>query len=150
MAISSQAQIKSGNFLIDGDVNQINVSANANFERFRADLSLGYNISEDRINYYHSELSIEPADIYFSLELSRVSRRPVDEVIRIYQVKRAKGWGEIAREMGIKPGSAEFHALKNNVSHKSYKYKESKGNKIKKGKGDHEHSHGKGHGNGKK
>lgn len=140
----SQAQIKSGSFQIDGDLNHINVSANANFEKFRTDLSLGYSISEDRINYYHAELNMEPADIYFSLELSRVAHRPVEEVIRVYKVKRANGWGEIARELGIKPGSAEFHALKNKVNHKSAKYKGSKNNKIKKENNGHGKSHGKG------
>ena len=30
-----------------------------------------------------------------------------------YQAHKGKGWGVIAKELGIKPGSREFHALKN-------------------------------------
>jgi hypothetical protein len=29
-----------------------------------------------------------------------------------YQVHKGKGWGVIAKNLGIKPGSKEFHALK--------------------------------------
>jgi len=29
--------------------------------------------------------------------------------------KEKKGWGSIAKELGIKPGSEQFHALKNNT-----------------------------------
>jgi len=41
-----------------------------------------------------------------------------------YKAHRGKGWGMIAKEIGIKPGSEEFMALKNKFS-----------NKLKKGKG---------------
>lgn len=140
----ANAQIRSGSFQIDGDLNQINVSANANFGKFRTDMSIGYNIAEDRINYYHAELNMAPADIYFALEMSRVSQRPVDDVVRIYKVRKLNGWGEIAKELGIKPGSPEFHALKNSAGKKSAKYKEGKGPK-----GSKEKNKGGGHGNDK-
>lgn len=144
LLIPASAQIKSGSFQIDGDLKQINVSANADFGRFRTDLSLGYNVSERKINYFHAELGMEPADIYFALELSRVTRRPVEEVVRVYKIKKANGWGEIAKELGIKPGSREFHALKNNA--KSGKYK---GNKPK-AKGGNGNGDGNGKGKGEK
>lgn len=131
----SEAQIRSGSFQIDGDLNQINVAASADFGKFRTDMSVGYNVSQEKINYYHAELNMAPADIYFALEISRVSRRPVEEVIRVYRVKKAHGWGEIAKELGIKPGSPEFHALKNGAGKKSGKYKENKNQKNKGGGG---------------
>ena len=144
LLFTASAQIKSGSFQIDGDLNQINVSASADFGKFRSELSAGYNISVEKINYYHAELHMAPADIYFTLEMSRVSRRPVEEVIRIYKVKHGNGWGEIAKELGIKPGSAEFHALKNKVSNKSGKYKESKGSKGKSANNGHGNNKNKG------
>jgi hypothetical protein len=140
-----KSQIKSGSFQIDGDLNQINVSANADFGKFQADMSVGYNISEEKINYYHAGLQMAPADIYFALEMSRVSHRPVDEVINVYKVKKGHGWGEIAKELGIKPGSPEFHALKNQAIKKSGKSKEAKGNKG----GKNNKGQGKGNGKGK-
>lgn len=139
---SLKAQIKSGSFQIDGDLNQINVSAHADFGKFSADMSAGYNISEKKINYYHAELNMEPADIYFALEMAKVSRRPIEEVVEVYKIRKSQGWGEIAKELGIKPGSPEFHALKNNAVKKSGK---SNGLVKSRGKGSNgNHGHGKG------
>ena len=39
------------------------------------------------------------------------AKRP-EAIVETYQTNRTKGWGVIAKELGIKPGSAEFHALK--------------------------------------
>ena len=33
-------------------------------------------------------------------------------LIKEYQANKGKGWGVIAQRMGLKPGFAEFHALK--------------------------------------
>lgn len=126
ISAETNAQIRSGSFKIDGDLNQINISANADFGKFRANISTEYNISHDRINHYHAELKMEPADIYFALEMSRVTGRSIEDVIRVYKVRKANGWGEIAKDLGIKPGSPEFHALKSNIGKKSGKYKKSK------------------------
>ena len=73
---------------------------------------------------------MEPAEIYLSLELSKLSGRSVDEVVEIYKVHKDKGWGYIAKQLGIKPGSAEFHKLKENTKNKEAKGK----SKSKKGK----------------
>lgn len=135
LIFSAKSQIKSGSFQIDGDLNQINVSANADFGKFKADMSAGYNISENKIDYYHAELNMAPSDIYFALEMSKVCRRPVEDVVEVYKVKQSRGWGEIAKELGIKPGSDEFHALKNKAVKKSAKYKGSKTEKGNKPKG---------------
>jgi hypothetical protein len=141
--IQVNAQIRSGSFRINGDLNQINVSANADFGKFRTDMSAGYNIAEDKIDYYHAEFKMAPSDIYFALELSRTAQRPVDDVIRVYRIRKSNGWGEIAKELGIKPGSPEFHALKNSAGKKSAKYKGDKGPKGSKGKGQGGHGKGK-------
>ena len=66
---------------------------------------------------------MEPAEIYFALELSKMSQKPIDNVVEIYKVNKEKGWGYIAKQLGIKPGSPEFHQLKNNVQNKGSKGK---------------------------
>ncbi len=45
-------------------------------------------------------------------QLGQMSRQPTERVIDVYQSGKGKGWGVIAKELGIKPGSREFHALK--------------------------------------
>ncbi len=156
--VSAQSKFRTGNVEIDGDLNQININANANFGKFRAELSTAYNIAENKIDHFHSELKMEPAEIYYTLEVSRVCNRPVDDVIEVYKTKRGKGWGKIAKELGIKPGSAEFHELKNRVSVRSGNhdrddnYNEGEGgngNGHGKEKKNHGNGNGNGHGNGR-
>lgn len=138
---NAQVNFRTGSLKLDGDLNRINVEAKADFGKFRAEMGTSYNIAESKIDYYHAELRMEPADIYFALEMSTVTRRPVDDVIRVYTDNRGNGWGKIAQQLGIKPGSPEFHALKGKVKNKAEKggkgkekHGQSKGNKEK-GKG---------------
>jgi hypothetical protein len=46
------------------------------------------------------------------LQLGQWTQKPAEQVVRVYKANRGKGWGVIAKSLGIKPGSAEFHALK--------------------------------------
>jgi len=53
-----------------------------------------------------------PAHAFMLLQLGVMSGRPFDTIFNIYQRDRGKGWGAMAQQLGIKPGSPEFHALK--------------------------------------
>ena len=54
----------------------------------------------------------EPADAFMCLQLSQMLGVPPQRVMSIYNQNRGRGWGTIAKSLGIKPGSPEFHALK--------------------------------------
>ena len=54
-----------------------------------------------------------PADAFMVFQLGQMAHRPPETVVHTYQRPQGKGWGVIAKELGIKPGSREFHALKN-------------------------------------
>ncbi len=133
LAVISNAQIlyNTGNAEFDIDLNKINVNAKLDFEAFKTDINLSYNISEKKIDYLSVSVKMEPAEIYLALELSKISGKPVDDVIEIYKVHKNKGWGYIAKQLGIKPGSPEFHKLKENIKNKGSKGK----NKGIQGKG---------------
>ncbi len=133
LAVISNAQISfnTGNVEFDTDLNRINVNANLDFGAFKTDLNLSYNISEKKIDYLSVSVKMEPAEIYLALELSKISGKPVDDVVEIYKVHKNKGWGYIAKQLGIKPGSPEFHKLKENTKNKGSKGK----NKGAQGKG---------------
>ncbi len=63
-------------------------------------------------------MEMEPADVYMSLEIAALTNKTLDDVIIVYDANRDKGWGFITKEMGIKPGSEEFKALKTNAAEK--------------------------------
>ena len=75
---------------------------------------------------------MKAGDIYMVLEIGKLTNKPPDEVVKVYQANKKKGWGAIAKELGIKPGSPEFHALKGDADSKAKKSKEKqKGGKAK-------------------
>jgi hypothetical protein len=76
------------------------------------------------------------------LRLSEMSGKPVRTVEERYRAGKGKGWGALAKSLGIKPGSKEFHALKRGHDLPGYGGREGEG----KGHG-HGHGHEHGHGN---
>lgn len=124
----AQTAFRSGSAQLDIDLNRINTSAKRDYGKFRTDIRLTYRTSDKKINYMRNTVKMQPADIYFAFEISRISRRPIDNVISVYRKHKSKGWGYMAKQMGIKPGSAQFHALKGNASGKAHKNKGNKGN----------------------
>lgn len=54
----------------------------------------------------------DPADAFMILKLGEMAHVAPAVVLQRYQRSKGKGWGNLAKELGIKPGSAEFHALK--------------------------------------
>jgi hypothetical protein len=111
----------------------LNIQAEADPSGFRARLGARFNIGDVEIRTVLSNVE-RPADAYMVLRLGEMSNRPTDYVIREYRSDKRKGWGALAKSLGIKPGSSEFHALKN--GHDLYADKNGGGGKEKgKGKG---------------
>ena len=52
------------------------------------------------------------SDAFMVFQLGRMTGYPTDRIMRTYGSGKGKGWGAMAQELGIKPGSEEFHALK--------------------------------------
>ena len=46
------------------------------------------------------------------LRMGEMSGYSTDYALNKYKANQGKGWGNVAKSMGIKPGSSEFHALK--------------------------------------
>lgn len=55
-------------------------------------------------------------DIFMACAIAHVLGQPCINVVHVYERDRGQGWGNVAKRMGIKPGSREFHALKNGFS----------------------------------
>lgn len=123
----AQIAFKTGNPEMETNLNSMNVNAKLDLGKFKADLSLSYGLPATKIDNLFT-LNMEPAEVFLALEIGHIINKPVDDVVTVYKANKGKGWGVIAKEMGIKPGSAEFHALKN-----SSKGKGNKGDKGKKG-----------------
>ena len=93
-------------------IKDFNITAQADPSGFRARLATRFQIGEAKINAVIGNVR-EPADAYMVLRFGEISHHPPERVMREYQSGKGKGWGVLAKSLGIKPGSKEFHALKN-------------------------------------
>ena len=112
-------------------IKDLNIQAQADPSGFRAALGTRFKIGDVEISAVLGNVAY-PGDAYMVLRLGEMSRRPTDYVLQQYGSGKGKGWGALAKSLGIKPGSPEFHALKN--GHDLYDDK-GKGGGDQKGKG---------------
>ncbi len=117
-----------------GWIRDFNIKAEANPSGFRASLAARFKIGNAQIEIVLNNVE-KSSDAYLVLRLGEMSKQPIENVIEKYKSGKGKGWGALAKSLGIKPGSKEFHALKRN--HDLYDEKpkvKSKGKGKSKGK----------------
>jgi len=93
-------------------IKDLDIQAQADLSGFKATLATRFKIGNAEVNAVLSNVP-DPADAYMVLRLGEMSSRPTEYVIEQYKSGKNKGWGALAKSLGIKPGSREFEALKN-------------------------------------
>lgn len=106
MSLSSAAFADLNSFL-----KNVNVQAQADSKNFSIRLSRQFGVPVPNVDALIRSVPA-PADAFMVLQLGQMSNRQPEVVLQMYQRNKGKGWGVIAKELGIKPGSPEFHALK--------------------------------------
>ena len=127
---------------LDEFLGNLNVRAQTDLHSFAYQISSQFHVGQASVDVMLGKVQ-QPADAFMVYHLSQTCGRTPDEVYRTYQNRKGRGWGELAKELGIKPGSPEFHALKNGDLHLDGDPKPDGGHGHGKGK-----SKGKKHGNG--
>jgi len=92
-------------------IRNFNIQAEADPSGFRARLATRFQIGDAQINMVLDNVG-NPSDAYMVFRLGEMSNQPTERVIEKYKSGKGHGWGVIAKSLGIKPGSKEFHALK--------------------------------------
>jgi hypothetical protein len=96
---------------LDDFLADVDVRASADIGSFKADLRVTFGASDGKIDGVFEVVS-KPSDVYMCLRIGELAKQPVDVVVDEYKQHKGQGWGVIAKNLGIKPGSEEFHALK--------------------------------------
>jgi hypothetical protein len=96
---------------LDVFISNLNVQAQADLGSFRVRLSTQFGVPAARVEAVMGSVKT-PGDAYLCFRVGQVASKPVEVVVKEYQGNKEKGWGAIAKNLGIKPGSKEFHALK--------------------------------------
>lgn len=138
--ISFGQDYKSGDVELDASLKIVNSDANKDLASFKLNLTKTFNVGLPKVEACF-KVGMNAGDAFMAFQISNITRKPIDDVIKVYSTSKSKGWGAMAKELGIKPGSAEFHALKGKAKDKS------KGNSKPKATGGNEKGNGKSNGN---
>ena len=126
---------KTGDKELDGSLSELNVNAKLDLKGFKAEMNLSFNCGNQKVE--ELLVTMEPADVFMLLQIASTQNKSHDVIIASWK-RNKKGWGAVAKEMGIKPGSPAFHAMKNNAKGKNANMKakkESKGGEKGNGNG---------------
>jgi hypothetical protein len=121
---------------LDSFLSNLNIQARADMQGFSVKLSAQFGVPLPQVQAVITTASA-PADAFMCFQLGYMTQTSYEKVVQVYQGNRGKGWGVIAKSLGIKPGSPEFHALKRGdfVFNGEPMEARSKGNGKGKGKG---------------
>lgn len=113
--------------------NNFNLRASADPSGFQAQLSTRFKIGDADVRVVLGNVE-RPCDAYMVFRLGEMAGQPYGYVLDQYRSRKSTGWGNLAKSLGIKPGSRAFHALKQGDDLYGLDTK-GKGGKKDKGKG---------------
>jgi hypothetical protein len=87
-----------------GWTRDFNIQAQADPSGFRARLATRFNLGDVQVKAVLSNFD-SSADAYVMLRLGEMSGMPTGYVVEEYKNNKGKGWGALAKSLGIKPGS---------------------------------------------
>ncbi len=112
-SVSFSLSASTGDSDFDLTLSNINVEAKNSLPGFYSSMSVQFGTPPSQLDYLIYKMGFSPADAFMAIRLSILIGKPIETVCVTYDKHRHKGWGAIAKELGIKPGSKEFHQLKN-------------------------------------
>ncbi len=107
--------VLSGSLLIGADFDwmaTLNLRSNIDPQTYQSRLVSRFNTPQTQLSVIMKSVGA-PADAYMILRLSEMSHKSPNFVLKEYQRSHGQGWGVMAKNLGIKPGSNDFKALKN-------------------------------------
>ena len=149
---------RSGDLWVDTQLGYISDYGVRDRSYFVDDLVNSFGAPRYLVNDLLDKRHWSPGDVYYASALAYSAHRPLGDAVREYDNSNGQGWGVVAKRMGIKPGSAEFHALKGQMGKSKGRYDargghhdergESKGRGHDDDQGENEQGKGKGKGKG--
>lgn len=117
-----------------GDIDwlkKLSIEAKIDASGIKTKLATRFDLGLVKVNAVLSNVS-NVEDAYMVMRLGEMSKHDTDYVVEQYKANKDKGWGVLAKRLGIKPGSREFHNLKqarashmqrgtNNTMHEQHK-----------------------------
>jgi hypothetical protein len=108
LLVSSSLPAFAGAF---GWLEELSIQAKSDPSGFKASLATRFKIGDAEISAVLSNVT-NPADAYMVFRLGELASKPPKAVLEQYKANKGNGWGNLAKSLGIKPGSQDFKALK--------------------------------------
>lgn len=102
------------NTAIGGDLDflkEIDRKAREDIMEFTKQMSFGFGVPIPDVEVIIKSVP-NPSDAFMIIRIGKLSNHSPEKVLQVFNSNRGQGWGNIAKQMGIKPGSREFHELK--------------------------------------
>ncbi len=96
---------------LNGFLRSVNNQALSDIKNFNDMLSRQFGIPVPDVEAIVRSVP-DPADAFMIFQLGDMAHVAPAVVLQKYQRNKGQGWGRLAQDLGIKPGSPEFHALK--------------------------------------
>ncbi|WP_119717151.1 hypothetical protein [Cognatilysobacter tabacisoli] len=103
---------RSGDVWVDNTLGDMNRYGSRYRDPFVDELVRYHGAPRDLVTDLLNTRRWAPGDVYYACALASALGRPCRYVADYWERNHGKGWGVVAQELGIKPGSAEFHRLK--------------------------------------
>ena len=94
-----------------GFLNALNTEAKNDLNSYSQKVGNQFGVAVEKVRDIINVVE-NPADAFMIFQVGQMTQKEPEQVLEQYERHKGKGWGVIAQELGIKPGSAEFHALK--------------------------------------
>ncbi len=103
---------RTGDVWVDSRLGEINDYGRQYRDPFIGEMTGYYGAPRSLVTDLLDQRRWSPGDVYYACAIASVLNLPCRDVVREYDRNPGQGWGNIAKRMGIKPGSPQFHALK--------------------------------------
>ncbi|MGY1425844.1 hypothetical protein [Lysobacter sp. A289] len=103
---------RSGDVWVDSRLDDVNRYGSRYQQPFVDEMVRYHGAPRSLVSSLLTERNWAPGDIYYACAIAQIIGRPCRYVVDEWERDHAQGWGNVAKRMGIKPGSAEFHRLK--------------------------------------
>ena len=111
-AADPERWVGTGDKQLDATLKAMNQEAKGDPDNFLRQLSAKYGTPEQELRQVRESHAFGCADLFMATAVAKASGKPVSEVAERYKKSEGKGWGLAAQEMGVKPGSKAFQAMK--------------------------------------
>lgn len=113
--VAVSVNLRTGDSVLDARLGAIDAGIGGNVDVYIDDVVVHYGAPRVVIRELVVERHYPPADVTLIAGYAQALQMPVTQVADTYARHRGQGWGVIAKELGVKPGSAEFHAMKRSL-----------------------------------